>query len=56
MSGSRGLFAPRGRESPPDCAIDTRAAKFYAAHGFQQLPESMRLILPMQTIAAMIEP
>ncbi len=37
-------------------AIDARAAKFYAAHGFQQLPESMRLILPMRTIAAMIEP
>ena len=36
-------------------AIDERAAKFYAAHGFVQLPESMRLVLPMQTIAAMIE-
>jgi hypothetical protein len=28
-------------------------AKFYAAHGFIQLQESMRLILPMQTIAAL---
>jgi GNAT superfamily N-acetyltransferase len=37
-------------------AIDAGAAKFYAAHGFIQLPESMRLILPMRTIAAMIEP
>jgi predicted GNAT family N-acyltransferase len=37
-------------------AIGDRAAKFYAAHGFIQLPESMRLILPIQTIAAMIEP
>ena len=37
-------------------AIGDHAAKFYAAHGFIQLPESMRLILPMQTIAAMIEP
>ncbi len=37
-------------------AIDERAAGFYAAHGFIRLPESMRLILPMQTIAAMIEP
>ena len=36
-------------------AIDERAAKFYAAHGFIQLPESMRLVLPMRTIAAMIE-
>jgi GNAT superfamily N-acetyltransferase len=37
-------------------AIDARAAKFYAAHGFIALPESMRLVLPMQTIAAMIGP
>ena len=36
-------------------AIDARAAKFYAAHGFISLPESMRLILPMRTIAAMIQ-
>ncbi len=34
-------------------ALDERAARFYAAHGFIQLPESMRLILPMQTIAAL---
>lgn len=37
-------------------AISERAARFYAAHGFIQLPESMRMILPMRTIAAMIEP
>jgi len=37
-------------------AIDERAAKFYAAHGFFQLPESMRLILPMPTIATLIQP
>jgi predicted GNAT family N-acyltransferase len=37
-------------------AIDARAAKFYAAHGFTPLPESMRLILPMRMIASMIEP
>ncbi len=37
-------------------AIDERAASFYAAHGFIRLPESIRLILPMQTIAATIEP
>jgi predicted GNAT family N-acyltransferase len=37
-------------------AIDERAARFYAAHGFIQLPESMRLVLPMRTIAAMIGP
>jgi ribosomal protein S18 acetylase RimI-like enzyme len=34
-------------------SLDERAAKFYAAHGFIQLPESMRLILPIQTIAAL---
>lgn len=33
-------------------AIDDRAVSFYQAHGFIKLPESMRLILPMQTIAA----
>ena len=36
-------------------AIDERAARFYAAHGFIQLPESMRLVLPMRTIAALIQ-
>jgi len=35
-------------------AIDEKAADFYKAHGFIPLPESMRLILPMQTIAASI--
>jgi GNAT superfamily N-acetyltransferase len=37
-------------------AIDARAAKFYSAHGFIALPESMRLVLPMRTIAGIIEP
>ncbi len=32
-------------------AIDERAARFYAAHGFIRMPESLRLILPMRTIA-----
>jgi len=32
-------------------AIDERAMRFYQAHGFIKLPESMRLILPLQTIA-----
>jgi predicted GNAT family N-acyltransferase len=36
-------------------AIDERAAKFYAAHGFIRLPESMRLVLPMRTIASLLE-
>src|ERR1700679_1994960 len=35
-------------------AIDERAAKFYAAHGFIHLPESMRLVLPMRTIASLL--
>jgi hypothetical protein len=32
-------------------AIDDRAVHFYQAHGFIKLPESMRLILSMRTIA-----
>ncbi|MFZ4538163.1 GNAT family N-acetyltransferase [Propionivibrio sp.] len=31
-------------------AIDEQAAGFYEAHGFIRLPESLRLVLPMQTI------
>jgi predicted GNAT family N-acyltransferase len=36
-------------------AIDHGAAQFYAGHGFIRLPDSMRLVLPMRTVAAMIE-
>jgi GNAT superfamily N-acetyltransferase len=36
-------------------AIDERAACFYATHGFIRLPESMRLVLPMQTAAKLFE-
>ena len=32
-------------------ALDDGAAAFYAAHGFVRLPESLRLILPMRTVA-----
>jgi GNAT superfamily N-acetyltransferase len=32
-------------------ALDDRASRFYAVHGFTQLADSMRLILPMQTVA-----
>jgi GNAT superfamily N-acetyltransferase len=35
-------------------AIDERAARFYGAHGFIQLPESMRLVLPMRAIAELM--
>jgi GNAT superfamily N-acetyltransferase len=35
-------------------AIDDRAAVFYQAHGFIRLSESMRLILPIQTIAGIV--
>jgi GNAT superfamily N-acetyltransferase len=31
-------------------AIDEDAARFYEAHGFVRLPDSMRLIMPMRTI------
>ena len=34
-------------------ALDESAARFYAAHGFIRLPDSPRLILPMQTLAAL---
>jgi GNAT superfamily N-acetyltransferase len=37
-------------------AIDERAAGFYAAHGFVRLPESLRLVLPMRTIAGLLRP
>ena len=32
-------------------AIDERAVRFYQAHGFIKLPESMRLVLPIRSIA-----
>jgi GNAT superfamily N-acetyltransferase len=35
-------------------ALDERAAEFYRAHGFLPLPDSMRLILPMRTIAELM--
>jgi len=36
-------------------ALDERAAGFYEAHGFIRLVDSMRLILPIQTAAGLIE-
>ena len=35
-------------------AIDDGAVAFYERHGFIKLPESMRLILPMRTIAGLV--
>jgi GNAT superfamily N-acetyltransferase len=35
-------------------AIDEPAAQFYRKHGFIRLPDSMRLVLPMQTIAKLV--
>ncbi|HTW69139.1 MAG TPA: GNAT family N-acetyltransferase [Acetobacteraceae bacterium] len=35
-------------------AIDARAAAFYKAHGFTQLPDSARLVMPMLTIEKLI--
>ena len=31
-------------------AIDKRAVRFYEAHGFTRLPDSMRLVIPMRAI------
>jgi GNAT superfamily N-acetyltransferase len=36
-------------------ALDDRAARFYAAHGFTRLGDATRLILPMQTVAGLME-
>ncbi len=33
-------------------AIDERAVRFYEAHGFTRLPDSMRLIIPCARSAA----
>lgn len=35
-------------------ALDENAARFYAAHGFVCLPESLRLVLPMRLATAMV--
>ena len=35
-------------------AISEQAAAFYAANGFVRLPDSLRLILPMQAIAKLV--
>lgn len=37
-------------------AITEQAAAFYEANGFLRLPESLRLVLPMQTIGKLIAP
>ena len=36
-------------------AISEQAAAFYEANGFVRLPNSLRLILPMQAIAKLVE-
>jgi len=35
-------------------ALDEGAAAFYAAHGFTRLPESLRLVMAMRTVAGMV--
>ena len=35
-------------------AIDERAVRFYEAHGFVRLPDSMRLIIPMRALRSML--
>ncbi len=37
-------------------AISQRAAAFYEGNGFVRLPDSLRLVLPMQTIRRLLEP
>ncbi len=37
-------------------ALDERAARFYGAHGFVRLPQSLRLVLPMRTIGRLFAP
>lgn len=36
-------------------AVDENAAHWYEAHGFIRLPESPRLIIPMRTVAGLVE-
>lgn len=36
-------------------ALDERAAAFYRAHGFVRLPESLRLVVPLRTIGALLD-
>jgi GNAT superfamily N-acetyltransferase len=36
-------------------ALDDRAARFYEAHGFTRLVDSMRLVLPLRIITDLIE-
>jgi predicted GNAT family N-acyltransferase len=35
-------------------ALDEVAARFYAAHGFVRLPESMRLVMPMRVVEKLV--
>ena len=35
-------------------ATDERAVSFYEAHGFVRLPDSLRLVLPMRTLARLV--
>lgn len=37
-------------------AINERAAAFYEGNGFVRLPDSLRLVLPMQAIQRLVEP
>lgn len=37
-------------------ALNERAAAFYETTGFIRLPDSLRLVLPMQTIGRLAQP
>jgi GNAT superfamily N-acetyltransferase len=36
-------------------ALDEAAARFYAAHGFVRLPDSMRLAMPMRVVEKLVQ-
>lgn len=48
--------APVGSSAVVVDALDEQAAAFYAAHGFLPLPESLRLLLPMSSVAKLFPP
>jgi hypothetical protein len=45
----------RNGNLPADWSARSRSGQaFYAAHGFIRLPESLRLVLPMQTVEKLL--
>lgn len=52
----RRAFASASSVGSSMLVVDERAASFYAGNGFMRLPDSLRLVLPMQTIGKMLAP